>query len=89
MEELTRKYGGYRVAPHAKKKQARWKYHLKWITMFTLTWMMYFVLCGLTLVVNYKIIDFLWQYKGISAVLIGFVALYAAIAMTYNYFDRR
>ena len=89
MEELTRKYGGYRLVPHAKKKEARWKYHLKWITMFTVIWMIYFALGWLALAVDYKVIDFLWQYKGISATLIGFVAMYAAIAMTYNYFDRR
>ena len=89
MEELTKKYGGYSNR-HAKKKEARWKYHLKWITMFTSEWTLFFALGWLALAINYKIIDFLWQYKGISAVLIGFVALYAAISVTYNYHcDRR
>ena len=89
MEELTRKHGGYSNR-HAKKKQARWNFHLKWITMFVVAWIIYFALGWLVLVVDYKIIDFLWEYKGISAALIGFVALFAAISLTYNFhYDRR
>lgn len=90
MEELTRKYGGYRARTHAKKKEARWKYHLKWVTMFTVAWMIFFALGWLSLVAGYMLIDFLLQYKGISAALIGLVALYAAISVTYNYhYNRR
>ena len=89
MEELTKKYGGYSNR-HAKKKQARWKFHLKWITMFTVAWIVFFALGWQTLVGSKKIIDFLLLNVGISITLIGFVALYAAISVTYNYHcDRR
>ena len=89
MEELTRKYGGYSTR-HAKKKEARWKDHLKWITMFTVVWMISFALGLQSIVGGYKIINFLVEYEGISAVLVGLVALYMAIHVTYNYhYDRR
>ena len=89
MEELTWKYGGYRLAPHAKKKQARWKFHLKWITMFVVAWLVFFALGLQTIAGAYKIINFLMEYEGISATLVGFVALYAAISVTYNFFYNR
>ena len=89
MEELTRKYGGYSNR-HAKKPEARWKFHLRWIVMFVVSWLVFFALGLQSIVGGYKIINFLVEHDGISAVLVGFVALYTAISLTYNYHcDRR